>query len=242
MGNQDALVTALKAQGCSGILVPSIGKKNWREVLALKEKYEEFVSIAFGLHPYFLQEHQSDHLDQLKMWITQYRNRLSAVGEIGLDFFQADNDTERQTYFFVEQIRLAKQFELPLIIHSRKSHDVLLKLLRQQDFEFWGIIHGFSGSLQQAQQFSKLGFVVGLGGALTHVRAKAMHRLVCELDDDQFVLETDAPDMRPAFALDVPNTPLNVPQIVKHIATLRDTSVNSIYDMTSRNFKRVLGA
>ncbi len=224
--------------GIRNILLPGTTKESWR-LIRMHVALTPGLHAALGLHPMFIEKHTEQHLHDLELALNL--PPISAVGEIGLDYYDKTIDREKQQLFFRAQVKLAKEKHLPIILHVRKAHDVVLKYIRLLQFEEGGIVHAFSGSLQQAHQFSKLGFVVGLGGALTHERAKAMHRLVCELDDNQFVLETDAPDMRPAFALDVPNTPLNVPEIAKYVAELRKTSLESIYELTSQNFERVVG-
>lgn len=239
-GHQGTLLEQLKQQGCQGVLVPGVSLENWPSVIALKQTAPDFLHIALGLHPYFIEQHAVEDLDRLEEKLHTHRGMISAVGEVGVDLYSEDLHRAQQFMYFSEQITLAKQYQLPLILHSRKSHDQVLKRLRQTRFDQGGIVHGFSGSLQQAQQFIELGFVIGLGGALTHDRAKAMHRLVASLKDNQFVLETDAPDMRPAFALDKFNTPLHIPQVAQHIALLRGQTRDHIYAVSSANFERVV--
>lgn len=245
-GQRDRLVHQLAANQCGGLVVPGINTENWIKLLELKQQYSEFVHIALGLHPYFMEHHQQSHILKLREYLDEYLEQVVAVGEIGLDFHpsivSSDIECEEQLMFFNEQISVAKEYKLPLIIHSRKAHDIAAKSLRSTRFSMGGIVHGFSGSIQQAKAFCDLGFVIGLGGALTHARANAMQKLVKALKPDQYVVETDAPDMRPAFALDEANSPLNLPQIIEQIAAVREESVQQVRQTSTANLFRVLPA
>ncbi len=239
---RDDIVRQLIDAHCGGVLVPATTAQQWPQLLALHKTYPKFIHLALGLHPYFMEQHVPAHLAELEALLTHEHKQVVAVGEIGLDFF-APLDAELpdpQIALFNEQLNLAKQFKLPVIIHSRKAHDDVAKILRLTHFTQGGIVHGFSGSVQQAKAFADLGFLVGLGGALTHQRANAMRALVKALGPDQFVLETDAPDMRPAFALDQPNSPLNLPRITAQIAQLRDETLLQVCQNTTQNLYRVI--
>jgi len=241
-GERDRLIQSLQTAHCAGLVVPATTAQHWARLLQLQQSHPGFIHIALGLHPFFMAQHQASHLQALAYQLEHHTEGVVAVGEIGLDFMQArDADQQKQQIeLFRQQLVIAKQYGLPVILHSRKSHDDVAKLLRQLRFDQGGIVHGFSGSLQQAHAYADLGFVVGLGGALTHERARAMHKLVSALPDEHFVLETDAPDMRPAFALSAPNSPLNLPRIADHIARLRNLSVEQLYQTTTQNLHRVL--
>jgi Tat protein secretion system quality control protein TatD with DNase activity len=123
--------------------------------------------------------------------------------------------------------------------HEMSHLDTLEQLVKTQALTTGGFIHGFSGSKQQAGHYLDAGFTLGLGGALTHQRAKAMHKLVAYLPDNGFVLETDSPDMPPSFAKGLTNTPLNIPRIAEHIALLRGQSVQQVLQLTIHNYQQV---
>lgn len=243
-GCRDEVVSKLVALQCGGLVVPGVNTDNWSKLFALKKQYPKFLHIALGLHPYFMEQHHHDDILKLEACLNDHLSDIVAIGEIGLDFYQAgmasELDRDRQLMYFSEQLQLAKNHKLPLIVHSRKAHDEVAKVLRITKFPYGGVVHGFSGSLQQAKVYTDLGFVVGLGGALTHERAKAMKALVKNLSPDQYVLETDAPDMRPSFALDEANSPLNLPIIIQHIASIRDESELTIRRDSTANLYRVL--
>jgi TatD DNase family protein len=169
--------------------------------------------------------------------------RFVGIGEIGLDFFVPELTTEtmreKQTYFYVEQLKIAREFALPVILHVRRSQDLLLKHLRRIAV-VGGIAHAFNGSEQQAQAFISLGFVLGFGGAMTFTRALQIRRLASQLPLEAVVLETDAPDISPAWLHPGMNTPAQLPKIAAVLAKLRGQPLEQIAAQTSQNVARVL--
>ena len=232
----------LLSAGCLGVLVPAISVQYFERLIQFQNKFcaskNGFVNIALGLHPYFLSAFKPDHIQILDQQLAL--NKPCAVGEIGLDYVLPQDSHELQLSCFEQQVKLAIKHGLPLVVHCRKAHDPLAAILRRLKFNHGGIIHAFSGSIQQAQNYLKLGFVLGLGGALTFDRAKAMHKMVKALPNDAYVLETDSPDMAPAFAPNAVNNPLNIPQIAQYIAHLRDEPLSQVYAHSTQNFERVM--
>ncbi|MDO5680879.1 MAG: TatD family hydrolase [Pelistega sp.] len=170
------------------------------------------------------------------------------IGEIGLDFFVPEisegAERERQEHFYQEQLKLAQRYQLPVILHVRRSQDTLLKYLRRIRVP-GGIAHAFNGSMQQAQAFIDLGFCLGFGGTLTYPRSLQIRRLATELDLAQIVLETDAPDIPPAFLTPDTqgqrrNSPEYLPRIARELADLRGVSYQDIVSATGANVQRVL--
>jgi TatD DNase family protein len=232
-----ALINSLQQSGCQRVLVPAITAQYFDRLLAFKKIKPSFVDIALGLHPYFLNNHEMSHLDTLEQLVKTHSP--AAIGEIGLDYMLDESGFNKQLELFSAQLAIAKQYALPIVVHCRKAHDQLLKLVKTQALTTGGFIHGFSGSKQQAGHYLDAGFTLGLGGALTHQRAKAMHKLVAYLPDNGFVLETDSPDMPPSFAKGLTNTPLNIPRIAEHIALLRGQSVQQVLQLTNHNYQQV---
>ncbi len=236
------LTQRLIAAGCDHILVPAISANKFKRLQEFKIRSnalnDNFVYLALGLHPYFLKEHELEDLSLLDALLEN--ERPLAVGEIGLDFLLDDQSHERQIQFFESQVKLAKKYKLPIIVHCRKAHDQLCSILKRLKFAEGGIIHAFSGSTQQAQNYIQLGFVLGLGGALTYDRAKAMHKMIKLLPQHAYVLETDSPDMAPSFAKGEVNTPFNIPRIAQHISELRGKTLTQIFQASGQNFKRVM--
>ena len=189
--------------GVAHCVLPAVCAADFAKVRELA--HETGDSYALGIHPMYVENSQDGDLVLLDQALQEYRldPQLVAVGEIGLDFFVPELCVsplrERQEYFYVEQLKLARQHDLPVLLHVRRSVDRVLKGLRAQaDGKAWhGIAHAFNGSEQQAQAFIALGLKLGFGGALTYERALQLRRLAASLPLESIVLETDAPDMPP---------------------------------------------
>ncbi len=211
-------------------------------------------SYALGIHPLYVAQAQDNDLAQLDQQLGQYRGdpRLVAVGEIGLDYFVpelcASPLRERQEYFYLEQLKLARRHDLPVLLHVRRSADRLLKGLRAvAPGQTWlGIAHAFNGSASQAGAFIALGLKLGFGGALTFERALQLRRLAATLPLDAMVLETDAPDMPPHWLYRTAqqraageqqgrNEPGELPRIAAELAALRGISSSELAQATTRN-------
>ena len=236
------LNTNLRESGCAHVLVPAISEQYFSRVqkfqIDANQHHKDLVYIALGLHPYFLKEHKAPHLERLDCLLSEHRPM--AVGEIGLDFALPPETHESQIALFEAQVLLAKKHQLTIVVHARSSHDRVCSILKRHKFINGGIIHAFSGSFQQAQNYLRLGFVLGLGGALTYDRARAMHKMVQQLPSSAYVLETDSPDMAPAFARGQVNTPMNIPKIAQSIANLRGEALDKVYQDSTDNFMRVM--
>ena len=195
----------------TAIIVPGVCRKDWQRILTLCHD-QQMLFPALGLQPCFTDEHSKEDLDKLAQLCSS--ESLTAIGEIGLDFFVTNkkvtnkkvtnkkpiknNDRDSQRYFFSEQLQIAAQYQLPVLIHARKSHDDVIKYLKHSaSSSLRGIIHAYSGSYEQAKEYLKLGFKLGFGGAFTYPKATKLRSLVPRLPVDAWVLETDAPDMSP---------------------------------------------
>lgn len=225
-----AIITAAQSVGVQRIVVPGVDAERWSTLLQLCQQHAALVA-ALGLHPCFLAAHQPEHLQQLDEHLQ--RETLCAVGEIGLDFFIPEPDIERQLYFFTAQLDLAKKHQLPVILHVRKAHDQVLKLLRQKGLVRGGVVHAFSGSEQQAEQYTALGFKLGIGGTVTYERAKKLRRIVANHPLSDLVLETDAPDMPLAGYQGKPNQPSRVFEVAKTVAEIRGCALEEVAEITS---------
>ncbi len=235
-GDRDAVQAAALAAGVERIVVPAIGVGNFAAVRDCVARYPGCVA-AYGIHPLYVGEAQAGDLAELRRWLAA--EPAVAVGEIGLDHYVADVDPQRQEYFFVEQLKLAREFELPVVLHVRRAVDAVLKQLRRIRVP-GGIAHAFNGSRQQADEFRKLGFALGFGGALTFSGSTRIRQLAATLPDDAIVLETDAPDIPPAWLGGGRNTPGELPRIAGELAALRGLSLAEVSAMTARNACRVL--
>ena len=236
---QDALVQEALAAGVSTLVLPSVEAANFATVLKLCARHPA-CAPAFGIHPMYVDRATPADLATLRKFI-EY-NHIVAIGEVGLDFFVENFDQEKQEYYFSAQLKLAQEFDLPVLLHIRKAQDTILKHLRRTPVR-GGIAHAFNGSPQQAAEFIKLGFKLGFGGAMTYPRATRLRELAATLPLDSIVLETDAPDIPPEFLQrGQPNRPSYLPRIAATLAELRQLPLAEIARITSDNARSVLPA
>ena len=187
---------------------------------------------AYGLHPTFLAHHRPEHLEQLRAWIE--RERPVAVGECGLDYFVARLDLDAQRSYFERQLELARDFDLPVIVHGRRAFDDVAAAIRRVG-NLRGVVHSFAGSPEQAQQLWKLGFCIGIGGPVTYERAKRLRRIVATMPIEFLLLETDSPDQPLHGHQGARNEPAMLTQVCNVIASLRGEAPEYIADATTRN-------
>lgn len=235
--DRDEVLERAKAAGVARIVVPGIERANFGAVASVCREYP-LCAAAYGIHPLYVDRAREEDLGVLAE--TLQREPAVAVGEIGLDFYVPGQDGTRQEVFFAEQLKIAQRLGLPVLLHVRKAIDVVLKHLRRIRV-VGGIAHAFNGSRQQADEFARLGFKLGFGGAVTPTRATHLRELAATLPDDLIVLETDAPDIPPAWlAKGVRNEPAELPRIAAAIAELRGIDVVELAAITSANARAAL--
>jgi len=241
-GDRDAVAGQSMQKSIYGIVVPAVARNNFDNVIALCARYQN-CAYALGIHPMYVDASQLEDLEILERYVRD--NDPVAIGEIGLDYFLTNpranpDNIERQHTFFVEQLRIARHYQLPVILHVRNAIDDILKQLRKYKLA-GGIAHAFNGSFQQAQQFIDLGFKLGFGGAMTYSRALKIRDLAAKLPLDTIVLETDAPDIPPEWVgRGGRNSPLELPGIAQVLAELKQVNVSQVVDITSANALKVL--
>jgi len=229
---QADIVRDAATAGVDRIVVPSVARSNFEVVRMLCQQHPG-CAPAYGIHPMYTDDATPDDLVILRDYLKQHRP--VAVGEIGLDFFIPHYNQTCQEHFFVEQLKLAREFDLPVLLHIRRAQDTILKHLRQIKVR-GGIAHAFNGSHQQADEFIKLGFKLGFGGAMTYSRSTRLRELAATLPLDSIVLETDAPDIPPDFLeKGLPNEPKYLPRIAQTLAELRGMSLEEIAQATTAN-------
>ena len=234
----ESLGIAQRAQAAGvSIVIPAVEQANFGVVRDLAHASPN-ACYSLGIHPIYVPDATDDDLAALRETVAQAMDdpRFVGIGEIGLDFFipmlcePAMRD--KQERFFREQLRIARDFDLPVLMHVRRSQDIVLKHLRQVR-PAGGIAHAFNGSFQQAQAYIELGLRLGFGGAMTFTRALQIRRLATELPLGAIVLETDAPDIAPAWIHPGRNSPEQLPQIGTALAELRQTDPLSIAQATA---------
>lgn len=246
----DAVRALARQRGVARLVIPAVDVHNFAAVQALARRHGD--AYALGIHPLCSPGAGQADLQTLQQWLERAQGdpHLVAVGEIGLDFFVPGLDAAHQEALFAAQLRLARRLELPVLLHVRRSVDRVLKGVRQVP-GLTGIAHAFNGSLQQAQAFIRLGFKLGMGGAMTHERALQLRRLARALPLDAIVLETDAPDIAPHWlyttaaerAAGQPqgrNTPAELARIAQVLADLRGVPLAELARQTTANALQVL--
>lgn len=243
--DRDAVIARAQQADLKAVVIPAVDVNNFQRVRVLAHSFAQGF-YALGIHPMYVQHAGEQDLDLLREALALYRQdpKLVAVGEIGLDFFIPEishGDARlKQERFYSAQLMLAREFDLPVLLHVRRSQDVLLKYLRRLRVK-GGIAHAFNGSMQQAQQFVELGFALGIGGAMTFSRALQIRRIAVEMPLQALVLETDAPDIPPAWLRDQRrNEPSQVARIAHTLSELRGESLQEVQAGTAQTALRVL--
>ena len=274
-----ALLAQCAKLAINRIIVPAIAPDNFDKVLNLAKSHcdnlnDKPIKIhpCLGIHPWFLAGLNDTHLELLTEKVIQAKNDIIAIGEIGLDgaIIKRSDDPEaeltKQQHFFDFQLNLAKQQDLPVIIHHRQSHDKIMPFLKRYQLNKAGIIHGFSGSYQQAKGYLDLGFKLGVGSTITYSRAKKTINTLKRLPLESLVLETDAPSMplssevmglevigkeeltnsektaqeKPETATNSPaNSPVNLIKIFEVLSAIRAESAEEIANQLERNIEQV---
>jgi TatD DNase family protein len=240
--DRGALLADSRALGVSRMVVLGVYQANWQRLWDLVQSDSQLYA-AFGLHPVYLDDHRPEHLQQLGDWLTRLAGhpQVCAVGEIGLDYFLAHLDRERQQALFEAQLQLAADFQLPALLHVRRSHAAVIASLKHFKLKRGGIIHAFAGSREEAREYLKLGFKLGLGGAATWPQALRLRKVIAELPLHALVLETDSPDMAPAMFPGQRNSPQHLPAICAALAQIIGITPEQLASASTRNACELFG-
>jgi len=233
----NSLARAAEA-GVTGIIVPATEAANFARVTALADEHDALYA-ALGLHPIVIENHTDACLEKLEEALKTRPKKLLAMGEIGLDLYRDDPQFDRQEQILDAQLKLAKRYDLPVILHSRRTHDKLAMHLKRHNLPKTGVVHGFAGSLQQAQAFIKLGYAIGVGGTITYERASKTRQTVAQLPLSSLLLETDAPDMPLQGFQGQPNRPERARQVWEVFCSLREESPEEIADALWHNSQQL---
>ena len=247
--DRDAVVARARAAGVAQIVIPAVAAFDFDAVRELAHQHG--LAYALGIHPLFVMKAGEQDLSLLAAKLAEHADdpRLVAIGEIGLDFFVPGTDPERQKFFYLEQLKLARRFGLPVILHVRRSADQLLAGLRRIGVS-GGIAHAFNGSEQQAQAFIERGFKLGFGGTMTFERSLQIRRLAAGLPPSCLVMETDSPDIPPQWLYKTAaeraagaacrNEPAELPRIAASLAELRGWTIEEAAAITTANLQAAL--
>ncbi len=232
-----AVLARARTAGIGDIVVPATTAARWPILAALCEGHTG-LHAAYGLHPLFLGEHREEHLQALPQWLTDHR--AVAVGDCGLDFFTDAPPRERQQHYFSHQLGIARELDLPVIVHARRAVEAVILDVRKVG-GVRGVVHSFAGSGEQARQLADLGFCIGIGGPVTHARAKRLRRIVAAVPLDTLLLETDAPDQPGAAHRGQRNEPAWLRDTLACVADLRGEDAATIAAATTANARRLFG-
>ena len=233
--DRQTVVERARAAGVTLQIIPGVDAASWPRIQALCTPGSGLYP-AYGMHPMFLDQHRPEHLAELSQWLKT--RRPVAVGEIGLDFHVEGLDAEDQREYFRQQLALAREFDLPVIVHARAALDEVTATLRRIG-SLRGVVHSFAGSPQQAEQLWKLGFHLGIGGPVTYERAQRLRRIVANMPIEYLLLESDAPDQPLSTHRGERNEPAYVAEVLQHVATLRQETPESVAAATTANVRRL---
>ena len=228
---RDAVIARAAAAGVRRMVIPATTANRWDKVKQICAS-DDNLYAAYGLHPWFVEQHQLAHLRELDEWLE--RENPVALGECGLDFYASRRDEDWQKQLFVEQLRLAANHGLPVIVHSRKANDDVISLLRKHA-QGRGVVHSFAGSLQQAQQLYDLGFKLGIAATVGYERARKLRDVVAAMPGDALLLESDAPDQPGAGHRGMLNEPAFIVEHLETMAELRQQDTDDLAAILNRN-------
>lgn len=240
VGNEQESLRLAAEAGVEKIIAVSVSAERFDRVMALAAEHPS-VYAALGLHPMAIDEHDDSALAALEAILRQRPDKLVALGEMGLDLYIENPQFERQQAVLDAQLRLARDYDLPVILHSRRTHDRLAQHLRRIEVPRRGVVHGFAGSEQQALAFIRAGYAIGVGGTITYPRASKTRNAIARLPLSSLLLETDSPDMPLQGFQGQPNRPERVKNVWQSLCELRSEPPELIAE-TIRETTRALFA
>ena len=235
--DRGAALMRARAAGVAHQIVPAIEFATWP---ALRDACarEPGLHAAYGLHPMALAAHRDEHLDALREWLE--REKPVAVGECGLDYFVEGLDRARQREVLARQLELAREFDLPVVLHARRAVEDVTSMLRAVG-GLRGVVHSFSGSAEQARQLFELGFHLGIGGPVTYERATRLRAIVASMPLEFLLLETDSPDQPLHGHQGERNEPARLVEVLEVVAQIRGSDPEAIATATTANAMRLFG-
>lgn len=221
--------------GVASQIVPAIKMDWWPRVKAICEHFPGLYP-AYGLHPMFMDDHDLEHLRILEQWVVN--EKPVGVGECGLDFYIKNPNKPGQQRIFEGQLELAKQFNLPVIIHARKSVEQVIDTLRRYP-GVNGMLHSYSGSLQQAERLIEMGFLLSFGGPATYPGSIRLRKMISQLPLDSILIETDSPDQPDSEHTRQRNEPAYLPLVLTAVSGLLEETPERVAEVTTRNVQKL---
>lgn len=226
----DDLVFSLKQAGVGGIVTCGCNKESSLKAIELADKYD-IIYAAVGIHPGNVDD--GDSAEDIKPLLNH--KKCVAVGEIGLDYYWRQDNKEKQKEIFLSQLKLAREYDLPVLVHDREAHADTLEILKEHKPK--GVVHAFSGSVEMAREITKLGMYLGVGGVLTFKNAKALPNVVDDTPMDKILLETDAPYLAPEPFRGKTNHSALIKYTAEKMAEIKGVSADEVLDVTFKNAK-----
>lgn len=236
--HRSSILEEARSLGLSHMVIPGVRRADWGRVSRVATEYEGLY-YCLGIHPWFVDEHSEEDLKALEQALLNRPDRCVALGECGLD--RVHGNLPGQYPWFEAQIEIAARAHLPLVVHSVRTHDEVTEVLKRKNFSGRVLVHGFSGSYQQACKLLDLGCFIGVGGVVTQSRAKKTRETLARLPVDSLVLETDAPDMAPRGVSPGQNSPVYLSRILAALAEVREADYENLGRALLCNVQRLYG-
>ena len=227
----DDLIKELKDKNIVSVVDAASNYNESLEIIELSKKYRDFIIPAIGIHPECINDEKVDNIEKLIKG-----NNIKAIGEIGLDYYWNKDNKEEQKKMFIDQIELAKKYNLPVIVHTRDSIQDCFDILKEHRVK--GVLHCFTGSYEMAKEFIKYGYKLGIGGVLTFKNSK-LYEVVEKIDLKDILIETDSPYLSPEPFRGKQNNPSNVYYVAKRIAEIKNISIEEVIDITAKNAREL---
>lgn len=232
--NINEVVNQCKKNNVNRIIVNGCDINSNKEVLELVSKYD-IIYGAIGFHPTELDDFNDEYFEFLENNISN--PKIVAIGEIGLDYYYDNTDKNKQKEIFKRQLDIANKYNKPIIVHSRNSIQDTYNILKE--YNLFGSIHCFSGSVEMAREFIKIGYKLGIGGIITYKNAKNIREVVKNIDLSYILLETDSPYLTPSPYRGKINSPQYIPLIASTIADIKNISINDVSEVTTANAEEI---
>lgn len=236
--DREEIIKSLKANGISLVINPGADMKSSRKALELADLYPN-IYAAVGIHPQEASEYDSEDLEIIRKW--SENPKVVAIGEIGLDYYYGKNNKEEQIKLFREQIKLASEMSLPVIIHMRDATEDTYNILKEFEGKVRGVMHCYSGSLEMSKLFMELGYYISLAGVVTFKNAKTAKEVAKNIPLERLLIETDSPYLTPEPNRGKRNEPKYVKHVADKICELRGISLVEFSEITRRNTEELFG-
>lgn len=235
--DREEVIKTLNENGVELVLIPGFDLQSSTQAVEMSEKYS-MIYAAVGMHPHDSKDMNYDILDLFKSYAL--KDKVVAIGEIGLDYYYDNSPRDIQQKWFREQIKLAKSLDMPYIVHDRDAHEDIFNIMKEEHYSgARGILHCYSGNVELAREFIKMGFLISLGGPVTFKNSKVAKRVALEIPLEHLLIETDSPYLTPEPYRGKRNEPSYVRYVANEIANIKGIDYNLVEEKTNENFKKL---